>query len=147
LSGNNGFFIHILKHASALKSQLTRCSSTILLRSGAMIQSREICSSSAVGISRGNCFANGVCNGSGVFPLYHVPQFHVSTAVPRSTSHTTGLHHTAVPLHILSIVAFNTSSVQSFNSSYICTAFTMRQSETCNSAYGLFLVTGALLVV
>jgi hypothetical protein len=63
-----------------------------------------------------------------LFSLYHVPQFHVSTAVPRSTSHTTGLHHTAVPLHILSIVTFNTNSVQSFNSSCICAVFTPRQN-------------------
>jgi hypothetical protein len=40
--------------------------------------------------------------------LYHVVHF------------TTGLHHTAVILHILFTATFNTNSVQSFNSSCIC---------------------------
>jgi hypothetical protein len=59
-----------------------------------------------------------------VFLLYHVLQFHVSTAVPRSTTRTTGLHHTAVLLYILFVATFNTTSVQSFNSSCTCVLFT-----------------------
>jgi hypothetical protein len=43
--------------------------------------------------------------------LYHVVHF------------TTGLHHTAVILHILFIATFNTNSVQSFNSSCIRAVF------------------------
>jgi hypothetical protein len=39
---------------------------------------------------------------------------------------TTGLHHTAVPLHILSIATFSTTSVQSFNSSCVCAVSTSR---------------------
>jgi hypothetical protein len=57
--------------------------------------------------------------------LYHVVHF------------TTGLHHTAVPLHILFIVTFNTNSVQSFNSSCIRAVFPPRQKmKNMILAYG-----------
>jgi hypothetical protein len=92
--------------------------------------------------------------------LYHVPQFHVSTVVPRSTLHHWSTPHrchptytihshiqyqlssilqfflhtrcfpTATTLYILFIVSHNRTSVQSFNSSCICAVFTPRHKPS-----------------
>jgi hypothetical protein len=68
--------------------------------------------------------------------LYHVVHF------------TTGLHHTAVILHILFIATFNTNSVQFFNSSCIRAVFPPRHyvnsmSQNC-SMQNIFFFTQAI---
>jgi hypothetical protein len=61
-----------------------------------------------------------LCHGSGVsFPCTTYHSF-MSPLLYHVVHLTTGLHHTAVILHILFIATFNTNSVQSFNSSCIC---------------------------
>jgi hypothetical protein len=67
----------------------------------------------------GSCFVQRTwfkyCHGSGVFSLYHVSQFHVSTVVPRSTLHHWSTPHRCHPTYTInSYIQYQLSSILQF---------------------------------